>query len=318
MDKAITPVLSVRGLTKFYGNRCVVNNVSFDVMPGEIFGFLGPNGCGKTTTIKMILGLITVHSGTAAVCGHDVRGEFEQAAAHFGGIIENPEMYKYMTGRQNLECYAAMYDNVTRERIDEVTALVGLTDRINDKVSKYSLGMRQRLGVAQAMLCHPALLVLDEPTNGLDPAGIKDFRELMVRLAREENVAVFISSHLLSELELFCDKVAIVDNGTVVSVKSMSDIHSVSEESIAIRRITVDNPLRAADILKEANYNCAAEGNVITFTADDAKLKAAVRLIALADIGITEVTTDRKTLEDEFLEATEHASADGTMRGGAM
>jgi ABC-2 type transport system ATP-binding protein len=314
MDNVTSPVLQVRGLTKFYGSRCVVNNVSFDVMPGEIFGFLGPNGCGKTTTIKMILGLISMNRGTAAVCGHDVHDDYEKAAAHFGGIIENPEMYKYMTGRQNLECYAAMYDSVSKERIDEVTALVGLTERINDKVSKYSLGMRQRLGVAQAILPHPSLLVLDEPTNGLDPAGIKDFRELMVRLAREENVAVFISSHLLSELELFCDKVAIVDHGTLLSVKAMNDIHRVAEESTAVRYITTDDIARAESILSESGYEVSKGSNVLSINVSEAKLKEAVKLIVLGGVGISEVRTERKTLEDAFFEVTEHSYDNGGMK----
>jgi ABC-2 type transport system ATP-binding protein len=177
------PVLSVRGLTKRIGRRTIIDNLSFDVYAGEVFGFLGPNGAGKTTTIRMLVDLIRPTEGTVTICGKDVHKDHEDALAFVGSIVENPEMYPFMTGWENLEHFAALLPNVPPGRIEEVTKIVGLDHRIHDKVKNYSLGMRQRLGIAQALLGKPKLLILDEPTNGLDPQGIKELRSFIRNLA---------------------------------------------------------------------------------------------------------------------------------------
>ena len=191
-------VLEVRDVYKKLGKREIIKGISFDVKEGEIFGFLGPNGAGKTTTIRMLVGLIAQDKGSISVMGHDIKTEREKALMQVGCIVENPDMYGFLTGRQNLKQFARMYGNISEERIDEVAELVGLKDRINDKVKKYSLGMKQRLGLAQALLAKPKLLILDEPTNGLDPVGILDFRNIVKKMAKENNTAVFISSQYIS------------------------------------------------------------------------------------------------------------------------
>ena len=183
-------VLELKNVSKIMGKTKLVDNISLQVNKGEIFGFLGPNGAGKTTTIKMITGLYSISEGEIFIDGKSVRKNFEKALASVGGIIENPEMYGYLSGRDNLKIYARMQGGISKERINEVINLVKLGNRIDDKVSKYSLGMRQRLGVAQALLHKPSLLILDEPTNGLDPMGIKELRETLRELAEKDGLSV--------------------------------------------------------------------------------------------------------------------------------
>src|SRR5690606_36103405 len=190
---------------------------------GEVFGLLGPNGAGKTTSIRMMVGLMKLSEGQIRICGKNVQTHFEEAMLNVGAIVENPEMYKYMSGYDNLIHYARMMSNITKQRINEVIGLVGLEARIHDKVKTYSLGMRQRLGVAQALLHKPKLLILDEPTNGLDPAGIRELRDYLRQLAKDEQIAVIVSSHLLSEMELMCDRVAIIQNGKLLDMKQLKN-----------------------------------------------------------------------------------------------
>lgn len=217
------PIISLRNVTKVIGRTTIIDNLTFDVPQGEIFGFLGPNGAGKTTTIRMIVGLMSITKGQILIKGKNIKTEFEQAIRHVGAIVESPEMYKYLSGYQNLVHYARMVPGVTKERIDEVVSLVKLENRIHDKVKKYSLGMRQRLGVAQALLHRPSLLILDEPTNGLDPAGIRELRDYLRHLTRTEGISVVVSSHLLSEMELMCDRVAILQRGKLVEVMPIQE-----------------------------------------------------------------------------------------------
>ena len=209
-------ILRIENLNKSFGKKKILKNVSFNVNEGDILGFIGPNGAGKTTTIKMILGLQSINSGTVTINGYDIKKNFEKAIEKVGTIVENPDLYMYLSGYDNLKLISNLYKNVDKKRIDEVIKIVKLETRINDKVSKYSLGMRQRLGIAQALLHKPNLLILDEPTNGLDPEGIKELRDIIKRLATKEKVGVVISSHNLSELESFCNKIVIIKNGEIV------------------------------------------------------------------------------------------------------
>src|SRR3954470_2691442 len=215
----MTGIVKLNNVTKIIKGRTIIDSISFEVHKGEIFGFLGPNGAGKTTTIRMIVGLISISSGDIEIDGKSIKKDFEQAIKHVGAIVENPEMYKFLTGYQNLVHYARMIPGVSKERIDEVVRLVMLENRIDDKVKTYSLGMRQRLGIAQALLHKPSVLILDEPTNGLDPAGIRELRDYLRRLTRDEGISVVVSSHLLSEMELMCDRVAIIQNGKLIDVR---------------------------------------------------------------------------------------------------
>ena len=211
-------VLEVRGITKIYGTRTAVNNASFDIKAGEIYGLIGKNGAGKTTIIKIITGLCRATSGEVYICNEDVQSSVK-ALKYVGAIIENPELYGYMSGMDNLKYFAGLYKNISKNKIDEIVSLVGMDNRINDKVKTYSLGMKQRVGIAQALLHSPKLLILDEPTNGLDPNGIKEMRLFLRRLAKEQNIAILISSHNLSEMEMICDKIGIIDNGMIIENK---------------------------------------------------------------------------------------------------
>jgi ABC-2 type transport system ATP-binding protein len=216
-------VLSVKNIKKRIKNKEIIKGISFDVYAGEIFGFLGPNGSGKTTTIRMLVDLIRPTEGSIHICGHDVHKEHDQALRHVGCIVENPELYSYLTGWENLEHFASMLPDVDEKRIAEVVEIVSMDQRIHDKVRTYSLGMRQRLGIAQALLGRPSLLILDEPTNGLDPQGIKEMREFIHRLA-EGGLSLFVSSHLLSEIQQMCDRVAIISHGEVIKVGAVDEL----------------------------------------------------------------------------------------------
>ena len=203
-------LLEVKKINKFFGKKHVIKDVSFKIDEGEILGFIGPNGAGKTTTIKVILGLQSLNSGEVLINGYSISKDFEKSILKVGAIVESPDLYMYLSGRKNLEMIGAMYKGVSKERIDEIIKMVGLEKRIDDKVSKYSLGMRQRLGIAAALVHKPNLLILDEPTNGLDPEGIKELRDLLKRLAKTEKMGILISSHNLLELESFVTDVCLI------------------------------------------------------------------------------------------------------------
>lgn len=297
------PVVRLQDVTKVIGKRTIIDRVSFDVQPGEVFGFLGPNGSGKTTTIRMIVGLMGMTSGDIRIAGHSIKTDFPKAIVEVGAIVENPEMYKFLTGYQNLLHYARMNPSITKDRIDEVVRLVGLQGRIHDKVKKYSLGMRQRLGVAQAVMHRPKLLVLDEPTNGLDPAGIRELRDYLRQIARDENVAVLVSSHLLSEMELMCDRVAILQSGQIIDVRSIRGLDGEDSRSASEVQFEVDHPDAALGILEGA-YEASVTDGALTITADRAAIAATNRRLVEAGINVYGIRVKTKSLEDQFLEMT--------------
>ena len=210
-------VLEVKNINKFFGKKQILKDISFDIDEGEILGFVGPNGSGKTTTIKIILGLQKASSGEVYINGENIKENFENAIRKVGAIVESPDMYMYLSGLDNLKLVANYY-NISHDKIDSIVEFVGLKDRIKDTVSKYSLGMRQRLGIAQAILNKPNLLIVDEPTNGLDPSGIIEFRKMLKELAKKEKMSIFISSHNLAEIENICDKVLLINEGEIVSL----------------------------------------------------------------------------------------------------
>ena len=215
-------ILKCSNLNKSFGRKKILNNVSLSLDEGDVLGFIGPNGAGKTTTIKLILGLQSIDSGTVTICGYDIKKEFTKAIKNVGGIIESPDMYMYLSGYDNLKLIANLY-GVSKEKIDEVVKLVGLEKRIYDKVSKYSLGMRQRLGIAASLLNDPKLLILDEPTNGLDPEGNKQIRNLILKLSKK-GIAILVSSHALSELESIVNKVVIIQKGSIVETSTLEEV----------------------------------------------------------------------------------------------
>lgn len=217
------PILEVRDLKKSIKGKQIIKGVSFDVERGEVFGFLGPNGSGKTTTIRMLVSLIRPTSGQIFIDGKDLLSNHKDALSQIGCIVENPELYPYLSGYENLNLFAGMLKDVDDSRINEVVEIVGLEQRIHDRVKTYSLGMRQRLGIAQALLGRPKLLILDEPTNGLDPQGIKEMRVFIRNLAKN-GISVFVSSHLLAEIQLLCDRVAIIRSGEVIAVGNVEQL----------------------------------------------------------------------------------------------
>ena len=216
--------LSVKDITKTYGKKKAADHVSFDIYSGEIFGFLGPNGAGKTTVIKSILGFVFPDGGEVYINGYSTKTHYEEAMASVGGIVENPEMYMSLSARQNIKMYAELHGDIPKERIDQVITEMGLSGRADEPVKKYSLGMKQRIGLAQAMVHKPRLLILDEPTNGLDPTGIHRLRDVLKKYAHEEDAAVMVSSHILSEMQLLCDRVGIINNGRLISIYSMDEV----------------------------------------------------------------------------------------------
>lgn len=305
--------LKIENVNKSYGKKHILHDVCLETNTGEVFGFLGPNGAGKTTLIKLIVGLTTIDEGKISICGADIERDFEGAMANIGGIVENPELYKYMTGMQNLKQYANMRKGVTKERIEEVVELVGLSNRINDKVSKYSLGMRQRLGVAQALLHKPKVLILDEPTNGLDPAGIKLLRDILKDVAHKEDVCVFVSSHLMSEMELMCDRVGIIVRGTVKSVQTVEEMLKSIDTNIATYSFKVNDVNQAKAILieKYLNYTISDEyenGFKIEVPNEraDESVADAVKFLVEAGIRVYGVQRlENRSLEEAFIELTD-------------
>lgn len=210
-------VLEVKNVSKSFGKRKVLKNITFDIYEGDIVGLIGPNGAGKTTLIKTILSLYHMDRGSVKIGGHDIKKELEKALSQTGSIIENPDMYQNISGRKNLKITSLINGIKDKDYIEKMIAFVKLEDRIDDKVKKYSLGMKQRLGLANALIKKPKLLILDEPTNGLDPAGIKELREILKRINHEENMSILISSHILSEVENICDRILIIDEGKINS-----------------------------------------------------------------------------------------------------
>ncbi|WP_274649412.1 ABC transporter ATP-binding protein [Paenibacillus humicola] len=294
-------IVQLSQVTKRIGGRTIIDKLSLELSEGEVFGFLGPNGSGKTTTIRMMVGLMSLTEGDVVIRGSSIRTDFENAIRHVGAIVENPEMYKYLTGYQNLLHYSRMVPGVTRGRIEEVVELVGLKARIHEKVKTYSLGMRQRLGVAQAILHKPSLLILDEPTNGLDPAGIRELRDYLRQLAKEERITVFVSSHLLSEMELMCDRVAIIQTGRLIDVRS---IRSEGAAAVAVSRVVfeVDNAQEAVRLLAE--YGAALADGAVSVEAGRETVARINAELVRAGLNVYGIRTVSKSLEDQFLEMT--------------
>jgi ABC-2 type transport system ATP-binding protein len=298
------PIVQFKNITKRIRNKTIIDSITFDINEGEVFGFLGPNGAGKTTTIRMLFGLISITKGDILISGHNNKHEFEAAISKVGGIIENPEMYKYLTGYQNLLQAANMYKNITKERIDEVMELVGLDKRVHDKVKTYSLGMKQRLGLAQALLHSPSLIVLDEPTNGLDPAGIHELRGYLRNLAEKQNIAIFISSHQLNEMELMCDRIGVIQNGKLIAIQKTSDFLTTDNNSRVT--FTINNVSKATLCLENMfkGKEVIVNENSIEIDIDSNQFSDIIIKFVKEDIKVFRTETATKTLEDKFLEIT--------------
>ncbi len=292
------PIVQLQNLSKTIGGKQLIQQLNIDLYAGQITGFLGPNGAGKTTTIRMMTGLMNPTEGKVIIDGVSLQDKYEEAISKVGVIVENPEMYKFMTGYKNLLHFARMHKNVTKERIQEVVRQVGLENRIHEKVSTYSLGMRQRLGLAQALLHRPKFLILDEPTNGLDPAGIREFRMYLRKIAEEDGVSVFVSSHLLSEIELMCDRVAVIQNGKLI------DIRDINVETSSFYYIEATPNDQAAALLQKLDYNFVAENNGYVLEIKKEDIPNLIAQFVQEGIQLFAVQPHQKTLEDQFLEMT--------------
>ena len=296
----MSSALTIKNINKSFGKRRVLHDVSFETYTGEVFGFLGPNGAGKTTLIKLIVGLLNLEEGSISVCGYDIHKDFETAMSNIGGIVENPELYKYMTGMQNLRQYANMRKGVTDERIREVIELVGLSNRINDKVGKYSLGMRQRLGLAQSLLHKPKVLVLDEPTNGLDPAGIEEMRGLIKTLPSKYGMTVMISSHILSEIDQMATVIGIINQGSLIFQERMSVLDEQRKPQIILKTSDDDTAYR---FLAKLNPQRTLNGLQLGALTDE-QTGAVVRELCSNNLSVYRVEEHRESLEDIFLTLT--------------
>lgn len=288
-------VLECSNVWKKIGHNVILSDVSFNLCEGDILGFIGSNGAGKTTTIKLLLGLQHLNGGIVKIDGYDLKKDFVKAIRNVGAIIESPDLYMYMTGYENLKISSIIY-GIDDNRIKEVVKLVGLENKIYDKVKKYSLGMRQRLGIAQAILHKPRILILDEPMNGLDPIGINELKELLVYLAKKEKIAILISSHLLSELENICNKVCIISKGRVLKNDTIENIKRITDSSNYI--LEVDN-VELGNIIN--NYE-VIDSNHIKLKGDKMRITNILKTLLLNDILVLEIRRENKSLESIFLE----------------
>jgi len=305
--------IETHGLTKRFGARTALDGIDLRVSRGAAFGFLGPNGAGKTTIIRTLLGLTHASAGTMRVLGHAVPGERAQALQRVGAIVEEPRFHMHLTGRENLRIVSAVRGPQTRARIESALTRVGLSERADHKVKSYSMGMRQRLGVARCLLADPLLLILDEPTNGLDPAGIQEFREMIRAMVEQEGRTVFISSHLLDEVEKTCDAAAIVDRGKIVTQGAIADLASgggARHELI----LGVEDPERALELLRASEVVAEArpddEGIRVVLAGEPRSAAQLNAELVRAGVGVTRLEPVRHSLEQRFLEVTSRLDAD--------
>lgn len=305
-DSESPPVLA-RGLVKRYKEVLAVDHIDLNVRTGDVYGFLGPNGAGKTTTLRMALGLIVPSEGSVQLFGRDPMREGARALAGVAGFVEAPRFYPYLPGRKNLELLAALDGGDAAGQIDEVLEIVELAPRAKHKVGGYSHGMRQRLGIAAALLRRPRLLILDEPATGLDPAGMRDMRELIRRLA-DEGITVLLSSHQLPEVQELCDRVAIVDKGRVVYEGALTDLRRQGGAGYRLR--TSDDP-RALEVARaQAGVEqVESDEHGIGFQADEQHVGALSLALGVAGVGILALTPQLATLEDLFFRLTEQDGA---------
>lgn len=295
-------VLEVKNVTKRIGKKTIIKDINFEIKEGEVFGLVGPNGAGKSTLIKTMLGLYKPTEGTTIINGYDVIKDFENALQEVGAIIENPEAYDYLTAKKNMEIFSRMYGRVDKQKIDELLKLVKLEDRKNHRVRTFSLGMKQRLGIAISLIPNPKLLILDEPTNGLDPIGIKELRDLIKNVSKENGTAVLISSHILSEIELICDRIAIIDNGEIIEIIEPKKV----DENIEI----IDVGLKVEDVTK--TYEFLLSKGISSIVKDDyifvkttkKNIPSINKLLLDNGIMVYEIKMMKKSLEDEFVERT--------------
>lgn len=298
-------VLKVEKVDKQIGRKMILQDISLDIGRGEIVGLLGPNGSGKTTLIRLIVGLMKKNNGQIMINGYSQDEDFLQAMSSVGAIIENPEFYSYLTGFENLEMYAAMHDGVTEERIQEVVERVRLEDAIHQKVKTYSLGMKQRLGIAQAILHRPNLLILDEPTNGLDPAGMKEFREHLQMLVQEEGTSVLFATHLLHEVEELCDRMIIIQKGQIKASTHLRDMEGKEQVLMNIQPVE-----KAVSWLDAHEYTYKRNGERVLLQLNKDRVPELNKQLVLAGFDVLEMMPQKQSIEEAFMKWTEGGTTD--------
>lgn len=303
-------VLEVNNIYKSLGKRQVIKGIDFSIEEGEIFGFLGPNGAGKTTTIKMIVGLIGIDKGSISIDGADIVKDGIKAREKLGAVVENPEMYNYLSGMANLKMIAEIR-KLPKSEILDIVELVDLTDRIHDKVGKYSLGMKQRLGLACALMGKPRLLILDEPTNGLDPSGIIDFRNIVKKAVDELKTSVFISSHILSEVQQLCTRVAFINHGELKSMESL--VNGNMDEEFDKINIIVNSQSSISELLRKIDTVRKVQQNEDEYfiVADKGSTPKIIKQLVNNDIDIHEVYHKQNNLEQRYMELLERGEING-------
>ncbi|MCR6473628.1 ABC transporter ATP-binding protein [Bacillus safensis] len=298
-------VLKVEKVDKQIGRKMILQDISIDIGRGEIVGLLGPNGSGKTTLIRLIVGLMKKNNGQIMINGYSQDEDFLQAMSSVGAIIENPEFYSYLTGFENLKMYAAMHDGVTEERIQEVVERVRLEDAIHQKVKTYSLGMKQRLGIAQAILHRPNLLILDEPTNGLDPAGMKEFREHLQMLVKEEGTSVLFATHLLHEVEELCDRMIIIQKGQIKASTHLRDMEGKEQVLMNIQPVE-----KAVSWLDAHDYTYERNGARVLLQLNKERVPELNKQLVLAGFDVLEMMPQKQSIEEAFMKWTEGGTTD--------
>ena len=298
------PVLEVRGLCKRFGEITAVDELNLTIYPGDVYGFIGPNGAGKTTTIRMILGLIHSDAGEVKIFGYDLKRDYRRALSEIGALVESPAFYPFLSGYRNLRLFGDLSRRVSRERIYQVLELVGLSRRAHHRVRGYSQGMRQRLGIALALLHQPKLLILDEPTNGLDPQGIREVRNLIRRISQEEKITIFLSSHLLGEMEKVCNRVGIIYRGRLIAEGDVDQLLGKEQDFVEIQ---VENTEFAQRFLKEKFAGLNPEikkAGWLEFKKENWGLAEINQALVQAGFKVFSIYPHRRTLEDLFVELT--------------
>lgn len=294
-------VLELSNVKKTIKNKEIIKDISFELCKGEVLGLLGPNGSGKTTTMRMIVGLMSLTDGEIYIKGNSIQQNFSESIKHVGAMIETPAFYPFYSGFKNLMYFSRMLEGVTKDRVLEVIDLLGLSNAIHKKFSMYSLGMKQRLGIAQALLHNPAILILDEPTNGLDPAGVREIRDYLKRIAEVEDTAILLSSHLLSEIELICDRAIIIQNGHFVETIDMNE-KAVGKLVIEII-VNQTNDIETVLHQKEYKFEIINDRTII-FEIDEEKIPSLNKELVLAGIEVFYISRKKESLEDLFIQLT--------------
>lgn len=294
------PILSVEHIGKSFGRKKVINDVTFSLSPGEVFGFLGPNGAGKTTLIRIILGLVRPNQGAVSINGFDTRKSFKQAISHTGAVVEIPRFYLYLSGYQNLSLIRNLHPGTPKKKIEEVLEIVGLGVRGFDKVGTYSLGMKQRLGLARAIINDPKIVFLDEPMNGLDPQGMYDIRALIKRLQRESGITFFITSHLLHEVEQVCDTIAVLKEGEILTQGNIHELLASESETVVIHTPESEKAAAALNGVSYVRSFDILPGKLLVHI--DRKTSADLtRLLVSQNFEIQYVIPQKHSLEEFFI-----------------